>query len=244
MEHGWEFDLETQGSEYNAGARTFKPHFNTHIWNRPKGNAGAMRSQQSPLKKDIQLPSNPRDPITIDLRWRRGSDFWDPYQTHVEWWVEEVVGGVATGNMVRQYHWSPRHFLEAVRNNGNWPKPSDAPPADPLPPELANVAPSNIWAPKNSLKNQSPYNSLGHLLFQPYVAAYDPSYTWWDVAKDSWVDRAAGGLIWWNGFAKEWFFLADSGTLNVSDYDDHHSHIDDEKCFSSVWWGAAVFDPD
>ena len=241
FQHGWEHDLENRGSDYDANARTFRPHFNNHIWQRRKDTWQSMGSQQNPLKKDVQLPSNPRDPITIDIRWRRGSDFWDPYQTYVEWWVEEVVGGVATGNMVRQYHWSPRHFLESVRN---WPTPSDAPPADPLPPELANVAPSNVWAPKNSLQDQSPYDTLGNWLYQPYAAAHDPSYTWWDVVKDSWSDEGAGGLIWSNGFQRENFFLSDDGTLFVSDYDDHHSHVDDEHCFSSVCWGVVVFDPD
>lgn len=244
FQHGWEHDLEDRGSEYNGNARTFEPHFNNHIWSRPKDKWSAMSSQQSPMAKDVKLPDNPRAKITIELRWRRGDDFWDPYQTYVEWWVEEVVNGEATGNMIRRYHWSPRHFLEMKRSDDRWVKPDDTPPAEPLPPELAEVAPSNIWAGNNKLKDTPPYDKLGDKLFQPYIAAYDESYTWWDVVRDSWSDEGAGSLTWSNGFQRENFFLSDDGTLYVSDYDDHHSHVDDHYCFSSVIWGVAVFDPD
>ena len=244
FEHGWEMDLENKGSEYDPIARTFEPHFNNHIWMRVKGGGDNGRSQMSPLSYDVELPSNPRAQINIDIRWQRGSDFWDPYQTYIEWWTDEIVNGESTGNMVRRYHWSPRHMLEAKRSSSNWVKPSDAPPSDPLPPELANVAPSNIWAPSNKRKNETPYDRLGNLLFQPYIAAYDPSYTWWDVCRDSWTEEAKGRLLWHSGFPKEWFFLADDGNFFVSDYSDHHSHVDDEKCFSTVCWGTAVFDPD
>jgi hypothetical protein len=241
-QHGWEFDCETKGSEYDANNRTFLAHFNNHTWARLKGEK--QRSQQSPRKVTIQLPDDPRAPITIDFRWRRGADFYDPYQTYAEWWVEEVSGGVAKGNMVRRYHWSPRHILENLRRR-NHPIPDDAPPADPLPQELADVAPMDKnWFPTNEQKNQSPWDSLGDRLHQPPIAADDPSYTWPDVAKDSWTDEGAGSLIWWNGFAKDAYFLSDGSPLHVSDYDDHHSHVNDEKCFSSVIWGVAVFDPD
>ena len=244
FEQGWEHDLETRGSEYDANARTFKPHFNNHVWNRPIDYRGAQSSQQSPLSKDVKLPDDPRGLTTIELRWRRGADFWDPYQTYVEWWVEEVVDGEATGNMIRRYHWSPRHLLEEKRNNDNWIKPDDPPPAEPLPPELAEVAPSKVWAGKNRLKDTPPYDKLGDRLFQPYIAAYDESYTWWDVVRDSWSDEGAGQLSFDNGFKRGWYFLSPEGPLYVSDYEGHHSHVDDHHCISSVIWGVAVFDPD
>jgi len=48
-----------------------------------------------------------------------------------------------------------------------------------------------------------------------------------------------------DGFTRVGRFLADNqDPLFVSDYDDHHSHIDDEKCFATVRWGVVVFDPD
>jgi len=243
FEHGFEHDIESRGSEYDPNARTFRPHFNNHLWQRPKAEWQAMGSQQSPLSYDVPLPSDPRGQVNFDLRWRRGSDFWDPFQTYLEWWTDEIVDGVSTGNMVRRYHWSPRHLLEERR--GSWPTPSDAPPADALPPELANVAPSTTYLPGNRLSGQSPYSSLDDPLKRPYIAAYDPDYTWWDVCRDSWSDEGAGSLTSTDGFARVGKFLADNqDPLLVSDYADHHSHIDDEKAFATVRWGVVVFDPD
>ena len=240
--HGWEFDLETQGSEYDPDNRTFVAHFNNHTWNRLKDDKAC--SQQSPRKVTIQLPDDPRAQISIEFRWRRGEDFYDPRQTYAEWWVEEVSDGVATGKMIRRYHWSPRHLLEIFRNR-DIPIPADAPPEEPLPPELASVAPMDKnWFPKNKYKDREPYDQLGDRLRQPFIAVDDPSYTWLDVAENSWTDEGAGSLIWWNGFAKDEFFLSDSKPLKVSDYEAHHSHVDDHHCFSSVVWGVAVFDPD
>ena len=243
--HGWEFDLETKGSEYDPVNRTFVAHFNNHTWVRVKGDP--QRSQQSMLQATIQLPDDPRAQITIEHRWRRGEDFYDPYQTYEEWWVEEVENGVATGNMVRRYHWSPRHILEIFRSRGI-PIPDDAPPAEPLPAELEAVAPMNKnYFPKNPYyPDTGPWNALGERLFRPLIAAEDgyEGYTYLDAVKDSWTDEGAGSLIWWNGFAKDEFFLSDDKPLYVSDYDDHHSHMDDHQCFSTVVWGVAVFDLD
>ena len=135
-------------------------------------------------------------------------------------------------------------MLELKRSNANWVKPTDAPPADPLPSELASVASDTTFLPSNDRQGESPYDSLGSTLFQPYIAGFDSDYTWWDVVRDSWTEQGKGKLLWHSGFPKEWFFLADDGNLFVSDYSDHHSHVDDEKCFSTVCWGTAVFDPD
>jgi hypothetical protein len=237
-DHGWEFDLENQGSEYDPVNRTMVAHFNNHTWSRSE--TMWQRSQQSPMQVTIQLPSDPRSRIMIEFRWRRGSDFYDPYNTYAEWWVENVSGGVKTGEMVRRYHWSPRHILETFRGTAT-PVPSDAPPADPLPPELASVAPSNNWIPVRLDGNRNP---LPGRLHRPNISEEIPSYTWLDVVKDSWSDEGAGSFIWWNGFANDGYFLSDPSPLFVSDYADHHSHVDDVKCFSTVCWGVAVFDPD
>lgn len=247
-DHGWEFDIEAVGSEYDPNKRTFVAHFNSHIWQRVPSEGGTSNSVMNPATPTIQLPDDPRAKIKIELRWRRGSDFYDPYQTFQEYWVEEVSGGAATGNMVRRYHFSPRFMLEYYRGLSQLPAPDDAPPADPLPPELAAVQPKAIWHPDSKLKNKAPWNSIsanyGGVCRRPYAAGDDPSYTWFDVMKDSWVEGASGGLNWWNGFAKSAHPFSDSKPLYVSDYEDHHSHIDDHKCYSTVIWGVAAFYPD
>ena len=246
--HGWEFDLETKGSEYDPDNRTFVAHFTNHTWQRVPSEGYTSNSQPSPEKVTIQLPDDPRAKITIELRWQRGSDFYDPSQTYVEWWVEEVSNGVATGNMVRRYHWSPRFYLEYCRQISSLPLPEDAPPEDPLPAELADVAPSNVWHPDNELSDTPPWDNIPDCedgtLRRPYAAGHEPTYHWLDIVNDSWTDEGAGRLIWYNGFPKDVFFLSDDKPLKVSDYSDHHSHVDDHHCFSSVIWGVAVFDPD
>jgi len=237
---GWEHDLETKGSEYDPVNRTFVPHFNNHIWHRQANDFSTMRSQQCPMKVTVPLPTDPDAEITIEVRWRLGPNFWDAEQTYMEWFTDEIVDGVSTGNMIRRYHWSPQHLLWISRfkdvRNGTEPTPTA------IPGYLAAVAPSNNFFPRNPLPNTSPYAALGSPMFKPLMSAQDSSWTFFDVCREAWND-APGGAQWWNGFMGSGYFLGDSGDAFVSDYDDHYSHQDDARAFACPLRGMAIFHP-
>ena len=238
---GWEHDIETQGTEYDHANRTFKPHFNNHLWCKVPG--GLMSSQMSPMTVEAPLPDDPLAEITLEMRWRRGPDFWDPTQTYVEWYTPEIINGEDTGNMVRRYHWSPRHLLEGGRNkfflNGSEPAPQ------PLPGYLAAVAPWKLWKANNTMKGTAPWSSMSDKLIKPLMAAHDPNYTFFDLCDAAWdKNTVVGGAQWWNGFTGPGFFLNDPGPAYVSDYTDHYSYVNQAKLFAAPIRGMAIFHPD
>ncbi|NBB74788.1 MAG: hypothetical protein GVY35_14070 [Bacteroidetes bacterium] len=229
---GWEIDIETQGSEYDHANRTWVPHFNFHQW---QWHNGFRKSQKNPRKTRMTLPWDPSESICIELRWARGSDFYDPYQTYCEYWIEE-----RGGDKVCAYHHSPRNFLEEHRDDNRvWPNGRPAS-KQALPPELASVAgkpkinpnPHTTW----------PYNEYTNM-YVPWLY-YDAGWDWGKHMEETWVKATSSGLVWWTGFSRDAFFLSDSGTFNVGDYSDHYSHVDDNKCFACPVNGVAVFDPD
>ena len=230
---GWEIDIETQGGEYDPINRTFRSHFNFHQW---QWQGNHWKSQKNPLRVDIPLPDNPQADFTIELRWARGSDFLDPYQTYCEYWIEDP----SSGELIRRYHHSPRNFLEAHRGDGRVFPDGPPVPKDPLPPELASVAGKPKINP--NVHTQSPYNQYNKM-YVPWLY-YDAGWTWLDHMEKSWGPETPGHLIYWNGFARNAYFLADSGAFDVRDYSDHYSHIDDHKCFASPVRGVAVFEPE
>ena len=228
---GWEIDIETRGSEYNHGDRTWKPHFNFHQWQWQGSN---WQSQMNMTSRRMTLPWDPLDTISIELRWARGSDFYDPYQTYCEYWIEE-----RGGDKVRVYHHSPRHFLEESRSDNRvWPNGRPAS-QQALPQELASIAGTTLFRPNKHTK--WPYNEYDRV-YVPWLY-YDAGWDWGKHMEESWVEQTASGLIWWTGFSRNSFFLSDGGTYNVKDYSDHYSHVDDHKCFACPVSGVAVFAP-
>ena len=261
-----EIDLETGPADYSATPpRRVKAHWNVHIWHSIKIAGPFWNTQASCFHKAtsvIALPDDPLAPLTIELRVARGTDFYDPTQTYIEWWVENV----GTGRLERHYHVSPRSDLEARRGQANWGFDAGVPAREPLPPALAAVAPKPATRP-NWFRNDAPktgapallglpdlaavatdatwgpYYDLGKGTPKPYTSVEDPSRTWLDEWDEVFNTNTASRFILHGGFQGSRYFLQPDGRPVLADYRGHPTHLDEVRAFASPIRGVAVFEP-
>ena len=258
--------MEGGPDDYRAGpVRRLQANWNLHLWHRisvPGGLTPSTTDCYHSSKTWITLPDAPLAPLTIELRIARGSDFYDPTQTYVEWWVENV----RTGRMERHYHASPRSDLEARRGSVDWGFDAGVPAAEPLPPALAAVAPNPFvldnWfhdddpvtgapavlgladlAAVAADPTWGPYHAIGAQARKPYSAGADPSQTWLDFWDEVLNASLSSRFILHGGFQGSEFFLQPAGDPVLADYTAHPTHMDDVRAVASPISSVEVFGP-